>query len=271
MFAPGPCADTGDDRGAGRYIGPCHRIGPDCARIIDVNIDIVAGERVECDHGAEAFAVADLISGILQPLADQPGEDELLAETLRADGDRGAGGNQAGGDRQEDGGGEHAQRCERPAAPARRDASLDHAEQRIDAQRERGGGEAADQHQRPVLRLQSGKDHVAERGLADGGGERRRADGPDRGGADAGHQHGGDQRCLDQPQFLATRHPHAVRRLDDRGIETGEAGDAVPEDRQQRIEHQREQRREEAERRDAPAGKIGERQQQGIEQRQQRQ
>ena len=129
---------------------------------------------------------------------------------------------------------------------------------------------AAEQHVDPVLGLQAGKDVIAEAGLADGGAQGRHADGPHRRGADAGHDHRRGQRQLDPEQALPRRHADAVGRLDIGGVDAEEAGDAVAQDRQHRIERQRQQRRQESERGHAeaerPGGQRRERQQQRIEQ-----
>ena len=160
-------------------------------------------------------------------------------------------------------------------AVALRDARLDQAQQLVGDQRQRRRRGAAEQHEDPVLGLQAGEDVVAEAGLADRRRQRRRADGPDRGGAHAGHDHRRGQRQLDPEEPLARRHADAVGGLDHGRIDAGEPGDAVPQDRQHRIERQRQQRRQEAERRKAePKAAFvqrRERQQQRIEQRQQRQ
>jgi hypothetical protein len=98
------------------------------------------------------------------------------------------------------------------------------------------------------LGLEAGENHVAQARAADRRRQRRRADRPYRGGADARDQHRQRERRLDQTQFLHRRHADGVRRLDHRGIDAVEAGDPVADDRQQRIERQREQRGEEAQR-----------------------
>jgi hypothetical protein len=87
--------------------------------------------------------------------------------------------------------------------PPRGDAVLHEREQLIDDEREDRRGEAAEQHRNPVLRLQAREDVVAEARLADGRGERRRADDPDRGGADAGHDDGKRERQFDDEERLA--------------------------------------------------------------------
>ena len=52
---------------------------------------------------------------------------------------------------------------------------------------------------------------------------------------------------------LARRHADAVGGLVDRRIDADDAGHAVPQDRQHGVERQRQQRRQEAERREAVA------------------
>ena len=85
-----------------------------------------------------------------------------------------------------------ASRKTRPAAPnamRRRlllgDAGLHQRQQLIDRERQQRRRDAAEQHEHPVLRLQSGEDVVAEARLADRRRQRRGADHPYRRGADA--------------------------------------------------------------------------------------
>ena len=80
----------------------------------------------------------------------------------------------------------------------RAEPGLDQRQQPVDGQRQRRRGGAADQHAHPVLGLQAGEDEVAEARLADRRRERRGADRPDRGGADAGEDHRRAERQLDQ-------------------------------------------------------------------------
>ena len=103
------------------------------------------------------------------------------------------------------------------------EAALDQSEQAVDGERQRRGGRAADQHPDPILGLQAGEDEVAEARLADGGGERRGADRPDRGGADAGEDDRRAQRQLDQREALAPGHAEPVGRLDHGGIDAARA------------------------------------------------
>ncbi|MGY3657298.1 hypothetical protein ACVJ19_003961 [Bradyrhizobium sp. USDA 376] len=96
---------------------------------------------------------------------------------------------------------------------------------------------------------------------------------PHRGGADARHHHRQCQRQLDHDERLTRRHADALGGLDQRRIDAVEAGDAVAQHRQHRIERQRQHRRQKAERREGNA-EPGERdrrrqQQQRIEQREQ--
>ncbi len=62
-----------------------HRVGPDRPRIIDIDIDIALAECTERHRRSEPFAIADRIARVFEPRADQPGENILLGEILRAD------------------------------------------------------------------------------------------------------------------------------------------------------------------------------------------
>ena len=73
-----------------------------------------------------------------------------------------------------------------------------HGQQLIDRERQGSGRDATEQHEHPVLGLQSGKDVVAEAGLADRRRQCRGADHPDRRGADARHHHRQRQRQFDR-------------------------------------------------------------------------
>ena len=154
-------------------------------------------------------------------------------------------------------------------------AAFDQRQQLIDGQRQHRGGEAAEQHEHPVLGLQPRKDVIAEAGLADRRRQRRGADHPDRRGADARHHHRQRQRQFHREQRLPRRHADALRRFQDRGLDALQPGDGVAQHRQHRIQRQRQHRRQESERGKAKAEprqrECGERQQQRIEQRQQRQ
>src|SRR5262249_42879125 len=131
---------------------------------------------------------------------DQRRKDVLLGESLGADDITSArmreGGQQAAeyDQRKGDAAGDNAR------AVARAQPTFNEAEDLIDEKREGGGGGAAEQHKYPVLRLQAGEDVIAEARLPDRGRERRGADHPHGGGADAGHDHGERERKLDYEQ-----------------------------------------------------------------------
>ncbi|MGY3356884.1 hypothetical protein ACVWZK_003547 [Bradyrhizobium sp. GM0.4] len=145
----------------------------------------------------------------------------------------------------------------------------------IDGERQQGRGKAAEQHEHPVLGLEPGKDVIAEAGLPDRGRQRRGADHPHRGGADPRHHDRQRQRQFDHHQRLPRGHSDAFGSLYQRGIDAVEAGDAIAQHRQHRIERQRQHRRQEAEsgEGDAEPGQRhgGREQQERIEQREQRQ
>ena len=161
-----------------------------------------------------------------------------------------------------------------PPAIAARERELDAGEERIDA-RARGLPRPRSRTARdPILRLQAGEDVVAETGLAHGSRERRGADDPDSCSAHAGHDRGERERQLHLDQRLHRRHADTDGRLLDRSVDAEHAGDRVPEDRQHRVERQRQQRRQEPERRELEAerrrGEQRETEQHRIEQREQR-
>ena len=97
-----------------------------------------------------------------------------------------------------------------------------------------------------LLGLKPGDAVIAPSGLPDRRRPRRRADHPDGGGADSGHDDRRGQRQLDQGERLPWRHADAARRHLDRRLDAGERGDRVAQDRQHRIERQREQGRQKA-------------------------
>lgn len=267
-----PATDCSYHCAAIGHVAAVHLAVPQRAGIIDVDVDIVAVKRAIDDRRAEAVAIADAIAGAGQPITDQPGKNILLGEVLGPDRHdlrvialpQRRGGEREAGD-------ERDQSADPQWPAAVRDAALDQADERVGDERQPGGGDAARQHQRPVLRLQTREDHVAEAGLADRRRERRRADRPYRGGADAGDQHRQRERRFDQAQLLRGRHADRIRRLGNSGVDADEASDAVADDRQQRIERQRDQRRQEAERRDTAADHPRQPQQQRVEERKQRQ
>jgi hypothetical protein len=145
----------------------------------------------------------------------------------------------------------------------------------IDGQRQHRSGKAAEQHEYPVLGLQACKDIIAEAGLADRRRQCRGADHPHRRSADARHHHRERQRQLDGEQRLPRRHADALRGLQDRGIDTLQAGDGIAQHRQHRIERERQHGGQKSKGGKAKAEprqrQRSQRQQQRIEQREQRQ
>ncbi len=130
---------------------------------------------------------------------------------------------------------------------------LDQRQQLIHRQRQRCGGEAAEQHEHPVLGLQPREDVVAEAGLADRRRERRGADHPHSGGADACHDDRQRQRQLHREQGLPRCHADALRRFDQRAVDAVQPGDGVAQHRQHRIERERQHGRQKAESGEAEA------------------
>ncbi len=157
---------------------------------------------------------------------------------------------------------------------APRDAGLDERKQLVDHQRERCGGHAAEQHVDPALGLQAREDVIAEARLAHRRRERGGADHPDGGRPNARHEHRRGERKLHANEALPIRHADAARGLAKRRIEIQDAGHAVADHGKHRVERERQQRRQEPECREAyaeePRRQRGEREQQRIEQREQR-
>ncbi len=259
---------------ARRRVVAIHHVRPQSTGIVDIDIDVAARERAKDHRRAEAFL--ELRGGpfTLQPLGDQLGQDVLLAEVLGANDvaarraceqrrQRRCG---TDGKPNEPGG-------KGPAVAAGR-TDLDQAEQLVGDECQRCRGGAAEQHEGPVLGLQPREDVVAQAGLADNRGERGGADGPHRRRADPGHDDRRGQRRLDQQQPLPGRHADRVRGLHHVGIDAVQSGHGVAQDRQQRIERERQHRGKKAERRKARAeqrrNERREPQEQRIEQREQR-
>ena len=90
-------------------------------------------------------------------LGERLGTDDVTALSARQVGDEG----QQNDKREADPAGSHA------VAAARGIAALDQRQQLVDGERQHRRSDAAEQHEDPVLRLQAGKDVVAEAGLAD--------------------------------------------------------------------------------------------------------
>ena len=177
------------------------------AGIIHIDVDVAGGERVEDDARSRARrGVARRGPCAAEPLLDQRGQHVLLGERLGAD-------HVAPCARRSMAGQQRGQQDEHEAGAAERDAqaavlgnaALHQRQQLIDHQRQRRRGDAAEQHEHPVLRLQAGEDVIAQAGLADWCRQRCRADHPDRRGADAGHDHRHRQRQFDVAQHLAGR------------------------------------------------------------------
>ena len=262
-----------EQRAARHHVGVMKLVRPQRAGIIDIDVDIVGGERVEDHVGAEAAALGRGEAGGLDPLRQQRRQHILLGEGLGADDIGAVRTRQRGAERRRDQCQHAGKSGDDPHMAAQAQAGLDQRQQLVDDQRQDRRRDAAEQDEHPVLGLQSGEDVVAEAGLADRSGQRRGADHPHRGGADAGHDDRHRQRQLDHGQRLAWRHADALRRLQDGGIDALQPGNGVAQHRQHRIQRQRQHRGQEAEggefEAEPPARDARERQQQRIEQRQQ--
>ena len=223
-----------------------HDRRPDRARVVDVDVEIARGERVERDRRAERRHAARREAGLRRDvLAEDLGEDVLLGERLRADRDharRAARAHRRRRSRVEQRARRAARRPGPTSPPPLADARLEQADQLVEAERERGRRRAAHQHRGVVARREAAEDVVAEAGRADRRRERRGAHHPDRRRAHARDDHGQRERQLDAPELLARRHPDAARGFAHGGIDAREAGHRVAQDRQQAVERERDQR-----------------------------
>ena len=268
-------------RPAAGVVGALQHVRPERAGVVDIGVDLAGLERVVSDAGAQILLARHRGAFRLQPTGDQVGQDVLLGEVLGADrvarlaagdpptldpGERGEGDQRP--HHQSHGAGDD------PPTLAPRQSALDQAEQLVRRHGQRRRGAAAKEDEHPVLGLQAGENVVAQRGLADRGGQGRRADGPNRGGAHAGHDHRRGQRQLHREQALAVGHADALGRLHHRRIDTRKPGHAVPQDRQHGIEAERQQRGQEAKGRETVAepgfAQRRKRQQQRVEEGEQR-
>ena len=118
--------------------------------------------------------------------------------------------------------------------------------QTIQAERKDRGRDAADQHRREIPRLKAAEDVVAEARRADRRRERGHADRQHGRRPDAGENDRHRQRQLDAAQALRRRHADALRGLDHGRIDSGETGDGVAKNRQDAVQRQTDERRQEA-------------------------
>ena len=227
-------------------VGVVKLVGPQRAGIIDIDVDIAGGQRIEDHVGAEALAR----SGRQVPPPAAAARSAPTAHIARRRSWRRRCSSTARAPSTAPASPRPAPRCRRaPSATRTRlrraNAGFDQRQQLIDRERQHRRGEAAEQHEHPVLGLQPGEDVIAEAGLADRRRQRRGADHPDRRGADARHDHRQRQRQFDHEQRLPRRHADALRRLERSRIDALQAGDGVAQHRQHRIERQRQHRRQE--------------------------
>ena len=109
-------------------------------------------------------------------------------------------------------------------------------------QRQRRRRHRAGEDHRRIDHRQPAEDVFAEPAGADRRGDRRGADADDRRDADAGDDRRQRQRQLDLPEQLARRHAERRPGLDQRAIDAAHARDRRPDDRQQRVEDQHDDR-----------------------------
>ena len=143
-------------------------VGPQRAGIIDIDVDIAAHQRIEDHVGAEALAgggrqvpppAAAARSAPTAHIARRRSWRRRYSSTASAP----ATGTSVA-----------ATSAAMPTPPSatrrrlrRRKPGLDQRQQLVDRERQHRGGEAAEQHEHPVLGLQAREDVIAEAGLAD--------------------------------------------------------------------------------------------------------
>ena len=160
--------------------------GPDGARIVDVEIQLIGSQGVESHGRAQRLDTPDCWPArLLDGLGKQRGQHILLGEALGADRDRALrtarGVNQAGHDEDVERD-EPRERTTPEAAPAHREPALERAHQSVEPQREHGRGHAAEHDG-------AAEDEVAPAGCAHRRRQRRRADDPHGRGPNTGDDH----------------------------------------------------------------------------------
>jgi len=118
--------------------------------------------------------------------------------------------------------------------------AFEKGQNRIGRQSQQRRHDASEQHEDPILGLQTGEDVISQARLADRRRQRRRPDHQRRCRPDARHDDGQRQRQLHLQQRLQRCHADAERRLLGGGIDAEEPSHGVPQDRQHGVERQRE-------------------------------
>ena len=132
---------------------------------------------------------------------------------------------------------------------------LDHGAARLAQHRDNGlqdevGGERQEDRRQGAEQNEIGRvlaepfeDEGAEPAGADQCGDDREPDRLHRHDAQPGQQYRKGERQLDLPEDLPLRQPHTAPGFDDGAVDTGKAGGGIAHHRQQRVEHQRHDRR----------------------------
>ena len=119
---------------------------------------------------------------------------------------------------------------------------LEPGEQAVDAQGERRGRHGAGEDHCAVHHREAAEDVLAEAAGADRGGDGRRAHADHGGDANTRNDGRNRQRQLDQQQQLPRRHSHRDPGLNDRSIQILQSGHRRPDNREQRVERERDER-----------------------------
>ena len=141
-----------------------------------------------------------------------------------------------------DHGNEACRRSDQPHTRAQHETVFGEREKSVDDKRKQRSGDAAEEHENPVFRLQSRENVISETRLTHRRGKRGGADHPDGSDANARKDDGRGQRQLDEKELLAARHADGTSSSHHRRIDVGKPGDRILENRQHRIERERSKR-----------------------------
>ena len=223
-------------------------------RVLDVDVDLAREQRAVAEVAAELEAALDPQPGPpLDRLRDQLAEDHLLGEVLRPDGDaraRAAARPAREPDprpRQEQHPGRRRdpfQGPQRALGAARRERLLQSPKREVGRQRHERGRNRAGQEQRVVVHPQATEDVHSEPACADRRRDRRRPHRDHRRHAHARDDEAERQRQLDLREHLPPGHPHRLGCLADAPVDPVDPGESVADDREQRVEEERDDRRQ---------------------------
>src|SRR5205814_10224621 len=123
-----------------------------------------------------------------------------------------------------------------------RDPALEPREPGLREDREERGGDGSRQDLPRVDGRDAAEDEDAEAAGPDRRRDRRRADRRDRGDADPRQARARGERQLDDDEALPIGHPHRDGGFEDRRVDAEDADDGVPDDRQEGVEDERDDR-----------------------------